>query len=138
MTFKKAIPEMACEEMDKPKFVAESRSYSLSVGLIRNSAAGLVFFFHLQIVHKLILIFPKWIYNFQKYTPAGEEVHKRNGSAVPNSLWTTQPSPAHWTKTAALLELLTRFPLGFSLFAIQSMWLLIRTSWFNSTAWLDD
>lgn len=101
----------------------------------------LVFFFHLQTVHKLILIFPKWIYNFQKYTPAGEEVHKHNGSALPNSLWLlwiTQPSPAHWTKPAALLQLLTCFPLGFSLFAIQGMWLLICATWFDSTAWLDE
>lgn len=95
------------------------RSYSLSVGLIGNSAGGLVFFFsfHLQIAHKRILIFPKWIYSFQKYTPAGAEAHKHNGSTVPNSLWLlwiTQPSPAHWTKPAAPLELLACFPLGFS------------------------
>lgn len=118
------------------------RSYSLSVGPIGNSAAGLVvllffFSFHLQIVHKQILIFPKWIYNFQKYTPAGEEVHKHNGSAVPNSLWLlwiTQPSPAHWTKPAALLELLACFPLGFSLLVVHGTSLLICTTRFDPTS----
>lgn len=117
------------------------RSYSLSVGLIGNSAAGLVVFFffsfHLQIVHKRILIFPKWIYNFQKYTPAGEEVHKHNGSAVPNSLWLlwiTQPSPAHWTKPAALLEFLACFPLGFSLLVVHGTSLLICTTRFDPTS----
>lgn len=95
------------------------------------------FSFHLQIVHKQILIFPKWIYNFQKYTPAGEEVHKHNGSAVPNSLWLlwiTQPSPAHWTKPAALLELLACFPLGFSLLVVHGTSLLICTTRFDPTS----